>query len=174
MSDFHIDPIMQEIVDRTKALDARPAPSVVCHSTLVSKAAPEVPNPEEFFELWRVNPEFYELLHRMAETHNIKAHDYCGTGRDPLANLMATEEIGIPAWKGCIIRMMDKWGRLKNFCRSETLLVPGESFEDTLLDNAVYSLLDIILYRRALRTLMEADPQVEAAVNQWAKGQATP
>jgi hypothetical protein len=90
----------------------------------------------------------------MAETHNVKAHDYCGTGADPLANLMASEELGLPAWKGCIVRMMDKWGRIKNFCRSETLKVKGESFEDTLLDNAVYSLLNIILFSRARRAAL--------------------
>ena len=46
-----------------------------------------------------------------------------------------------------IVRLQDKWKRLKNFALVGSLKVKDESFEDTLKDNAVYSLLAIILWR---------------------------
>lgn len=89
------------------------------------------------------HPRFYELLQEMADLHSRKNHDYAGG--DPLSNLRAPEEIGIPAAKGIIVRLMDKWGRLKTFFRGETYRVKEESVKDTLMDNAVYSLLCIIV-----------------------------
>lgn len=89
------------------------------------------------------HPKFYELLDQMAELHSRKNHDYAGD--DPLSNLRAPEEIGVPAWKGILIRLMDKWGRLKTFANTGTFEVENESVEDTLMDNAVYSLLCIIV-----------------------------
>lgn len=89
------------------------------------------------------HPRFYELLQEMAELHSRKNHDY--SGDDPLANLRGCEEIGIPAWKGVLVRLQDKWGRLKTFAKKGRLEVTNESAKDTLMDNAVYSLLCIIL-----------------------------
>lgn len=90
------------------------------------------------------HPRFYKLLQEMADLHSRKNHDY--SGDDPLSNLKSTEEIGIPAWKGVLVRLMDKWGRLKTFAREEHFEVKDESVIDTLMDNAVYSLLCIILF----------------------------
>lgn len=90
------------------------------------------------------HPKFYALLDVMADLHSRKNHDY--SGDDPLSNLRASEEIGIPAWKGILVRLMDKWGRLRQFAKTKTLKVKDESVIDTLMDNAVYSLLCIILY----------------------------
>lgn len=89
------------------------------------------------------HPRFYELLQEMARLHSQKNHDY--SGDDPLSNLRNTEEIGIPAWKGVLVRLMDKWGRLKTFAMKGCFEVKDESVKDTLMDNAVYSLLCIIL-----------------------------
>lgn len=89
------------------------------------------------------HPRFYELLQEMADLHSRKNHDY--SGDDPLSNLRASEEVGVPAWKGILIRLMDKWGRLKTFAREGTFEVKEESAKDTLMDNAVYSLLCIIM-----------------------------
>ena len=60
---------------------------------------------------------------------------------------MFCEQMGIPAWKGALVRMTDKISRLWNFAKKEKYLV-DESIEDTLKDLAVYSLITIILFRR--------------------------
>ncbi|KKL56727.1 hypothetical protein LCGC14_2242550, partial [marine sediment metagenome] len=95
-------------------------------------------------ENYHGHPKFYELLQQMADLHGRKNHDYAGD--DPLSNLRASEEIGIPAWKGILVRLMDKWSRLKNFARTGIFEVKDESLIDALMDNAVYSLLCIILF----------------------------
>ena len=85
---------------------------------------------------------FYALLDELAELHSRKNHDYAATA-DPLSNLRMAETFGVPAWKGVLVRMSDKWSRI-------TQLVSGkqpknESLKDSLLDLAVYSLLTIVL-----------------------------
>jgi len=91
------------------------------------------------------HPGFYKLLEQMADLHSRKNHDYAGTS-NPLKNLRASERIDISPFIAVIIRLQDKWSRLEEFVKSGTLLVKGESVVDTLLDNAVYSLLAILLY----------------------------
>ena len=91
------------------------------------------------------HPDFYVILNEMADLHSSKNHDYAGD--DPLSNLRTCEEIGVPAWKGVLVRLMDKWSRLKQFAKQGVLEVKDESIEDTLMDNAVYSILCIILRR---------------------------
>lgn len=100
------------------------------------------------------HPRFYGLLEDMAELHSRKNHDYA-LETEPLSNLKASLAIGIPAWKGCVIRLMDKWDRIKNFARCETFKVKDESLKDTLMDNAVYSLLAIILYEEDVKDAIE-------------------
>lgn len=92
------------------------------------------------------HPEFYKLLDQMAELHSRKNHDYAGKS-DPLKNLRSSKRIGIDPFVAVIIRLQDKWSRLEEFLNAKTLLVKNESVEDTLMDNAVYSLLAIILLR---------------------------
>jgi len=89
------------------------------------------------------HPRFYEILQDMADLHSRKNHDYAGD--DPLSNLKSSEEIGIPAWKGILVRLQDKWARLKTFAKTGTFEVKDESVKDTLMDNAVYSILCIIM-----------------------------
>ena len=96
------------------------------------------------------HPMFYDLLFKMAEIHEIKNKGY-GIG-DPLGNFKLCEQIGIPAWKGCLVRMGDKWARLNNLVikvdNPEFQDVVGmESLEDTLIDLANYALLCLILLR---------------------------
>ncbi len=81
---------------------------------------------------------FYELLDEIAQLHSSKSHDY--GGKDPLSNL---REFG---WKGVIVRLGDKYCRLRNFAKQGELKVKDESLKDTLMDNAVYSLLAIVLF----------------------------
>lgn len=91
------------------------------------------------------HPEFYKLLDKIADLHSRKNHDYAGID-DPLKNLRASMRIGISPFMGVLIRLQDKWSRIEQFANSGELFVKDESVKDTLMDNAVYSLLAIILY----------------------------
>ena len=91
-------------------------------------------------------PGFYELLNTMADIHSAKNHDYAG--EDPLSNFTTCEKLGILAWKGCLVRMTDKYCRLANFAKSNEMHVSDENFEDTLVDLANYSIICVLLYRR--------------------------
>jgi len=96
------------------------------------------------------HPDFYKLIKELKEIHSSKNHDYSGEG-DPFKNFKLSEEsMGIPAWKGCLIRISDKFSRLCNFAKKEKYEVKDENIEDTLKDLAVYSLICIILYRERL------------------------
>ena len=97
-------------------------------------------------ESFHGHPDFYKLLAKMAALHSRKNHDYAGTGH-PLRNFHKSREQGIEPWRGVMIRLSDKWSRLESFCKQGTTEVTDESVEDTLMDNAVYSLLAIILRR---------------------------
>ncbi len=89
--------------------------------------------------------QFKNLLNELEELHNRKGHDYSGDD-DRSSNFYLTEQMGIPAWKGCLVRMSDKFARLCQFAKTEELKVKDESVIDTLKDMAVYSLLCIMLF----------------------------
>lgn len=86
---------------------------------------------------WKIHEEIREL-------HKAKGADYGAEG-DPFANLRASAEFGVPAWVGVVIRMNDKISRIKSFVKKGKLV--NESIEDSLLDNAHYSMLALALYR---------------------------
>lgn len=90
--------------------------------------------------------QYLDLLDKMREVAIAKSHDYAGT-EDPMSNFKQCELMGLPAWKGIVVRLGDKFSRICNFAKQNELKVKDESLEDTLLDNAVYSLLCIVLYR---------------------------
>jgi hypothetical protein len=90
------------------------------------------------------DPRFHAILDDMRALHNKKSADY-GQGQDPLANVRASAEFGVPAWVGTAIRMNDKMIRLKSMAVNGAL--QNESVEDSLMDLAAYSILALILYR---------------------------
>ena len=92
------------------------------------------------------HPGFYALLMQMAKLHSKKNHDYSGDD-DPLRNLRTPTKLGIDPFIGVLIRLEDKWSRLEQFAKTGILEVENEKIEDTLMDNAVYSLLGILLLR---------------------------
>jgi hypothetical protein len=92
------------------------------------------------------DPRFHALLDELGRLHDKKQEDY-GTDTDPFANVRASEEFGVPAWIGALIRLNDKVKRLKNFAARGVLA--NESAEDSFLDIAVYALIGYILYREA-------------------------
>lgn len=92
------------------------------------------------------HPKFYDLLLHIAELHASKNHDYARTA-DPLSNLKECETFGIPAWKGALVRITDKFSRIVQLAAGKNPRVKSEAITDTLMDMAVYALLTIILYQ---------------------------
>jgi hypothetical protein len=88
------------------------------------------------------NPAFELLLDEIKRLHDSKNHDYA-TDQDPLSNLRRAESFGIPAWKGVLVRLSDKWSRIEQLTAGKA--PKHESLRDSLIDNAVYSLLAVIL-----------------------------
>ena len=93
------------------------------------------------------HPGFYELLKKMADIHSRKNANYAKSS-DPLSNFRMSRDLGIDPFKGCLIRMSDKWSRICQLSNGVTDLV-GESLEDTLIDEAIYSLIAILLLRES-------------------------
>lgn len=87
---------------------------------------------------------FYKILKELAEIHSCKNYDYAGD--DSLSNFKLSEKMGIPAWKGVLVRMSDKISRLWSFAQKEKFEVADESVIDTLKDLSIYAILCILLY----------------------------
>ena len=90
------------------------------------------------------DPRFHAILEEIGKLHDKKSQDY-GTGADPYANVRASAEFGIPPWVGAVLRANDKTTRIKSFLKKGSLA--NESLEDSLMDNAVYYIIALILYR---------------------------
>ncbi|HDK42436.1 MAG TPA: DUF1599 domain-containing protein [Candidatus Pacearchaeota archaeon] len=68
-----------------------------------------------------------------------KSHDYAGT-EDCISNL---RDFG---WQGILVRLGDKYHRLKNFVKSDTIKVSDENIEDTMIDLINYGFILLIMY----------------------------
>lgn len=90
-----------------------------------------------------VSQRFHDILHELGALHDRKAKDY-GRDEDPLANVRASEDFGVPAWTGALIRLNDKVRRLQTFAAKGELA--NESAIDSMLDIAVYAVIARILY----------------------------
>jgi len=91
---------------------------------------------------------FREIVKEMVELHDRKNRDYAGS--EYLSNfLMCEQHMGIPAWKGCIIRLSDKMSRLMNIAKTDEIAVSDETVTDTLMDLAVYAIVTRILYENS-------------------------
>jgi len=90
---------------------------------------------------------FFDLCDALKEMHRKKSSDYgCPSGTDPLANIRnGARFVGIPSWKGAMVRLSDKVTRLATF--NATGRLENESLEDNLFDLASYSLLALLLHR---------------------------
>jgi hypothetical protein len=79
--------------------------------------------------------------------HRRKSSDYgCPSGTDPLANIRnGAKFVGIPDWKGAMVRLSDKVTRLATY--NATGRLENESLDDTLFDLASYALLALLLHR---------------------------
>ncbi len=88
------------------------------------------------------DPRFYALLDEIAALHSRKNHDYAPS-EEPLANFRMAEKLGVPAWKGVLVRMSDKWSRILQLAQGKN--PKNESLRDSLVDLAVYALIDVLL-----------------------------
>src|SRR6266487_1952918 len=50
---------------------------------------------------------FHALLREIGELHDRKQKDY-GSNTDPFANVRASQDFGVPAWVGALVRLNDK------------------------------------------------------------------
>jgi hypothetical protein len=88
------------------------------------------------------DPRFYALLEEIAELHSRKNHDY-SKANEPLSNFRKCEAFGVSAFRGVLVRMSDKWSRIEQLTSGKE--AKNESLRDSLIDNAVYSLLAVLL-----------------------------
>jgi hypothetical protein len=95
---------------------------------------------------------FFDLCDQLKNLHASKSRDYgCPSGTDPLANIRnGATFVGIPAWKGAMVRLSDKVTRLATF--NATGKLHHEGVEDNLFDLASYALLALLLYRESRDT----------------------
>ena len=89
------------------------------------------------------DPRILKLMVQSVRVHAAKQTDY-GSEGDPFANIRASEDWGIPAWVGALVRLNDKVHRLKEFAKKGSLA--NESAKDSMLDIAVYALISYVLY----------------------------
>ena len=93
---------------------------------------------------------FHEILRELGELHDQKSIGY-GTATDPLANVRASTDWGIPAWQGAMLRLGDKLKRLQAYAQKGSL--PFEPAEDAFRDAAVYAVIGLVLFEQeAART----------------------
>lgn len=91
---------------------------------------------------------FNAIVDELKALHARKSADY-GSNRDAYANLRGSVEWNVPWWIGACIRQEDKIRRLKSFAQRGNL--KNESVEDALLDNAVYAIIALLLYREEMK-----------------------
>ena len=91
--------------------------------------------------------EFLAVLDELRSLHLAKTLDY-GVDEDALSNIRSSADIvNMPAWAGCVLRMMDKMHRLKAYFRRGKCEFDGLS--DTLKDIACYAVIAEVLRRES-------------------------
>jgi hypothetical protein len=100
------------------------------------------------------------LMLEMVELHIKKAAGYSGLETpDTWRNFRTAEEVGVPAWRGVLIRKLDKVSRVKNLARDESNDQLGnESLRTTLRDDSAYDLIAICLLDEAADKAGTLDP----------------
>lgn len=103
------------------------------------------PQLNNFDKLKEINPALYDVVDKAIGIMLAKNEDYAGKG-DFYRNFRRVENLGIPAWKGILVRLEDKFSRVENYVKNGTFAVKDESFVDTLIDIVNYFLLTIGVY----------------------------
>jgi hypothetical protein len=81
---------------------------------------------------------FNKILNEAAAIVAVKNADY-GNADDPFANFKGATALGIPVEVGMLVRMSDKFIRIRNLL--DRPAATDESVRDTLIDLANYSLI---------------------------------
>ncbi len=103
---------------------------------------------DKTIELRPQSEAYLELLEEMAVLHVRKAMGYSSHSKDVWANFRGSQDIGISAFRGVLVRWLDKVARIKNLVRDERNdVLPDEGLEDTLMDAAAYALIALSLLR---------------------------
>lgn len=89
---------------------------------------------------------FMELTEKMKDIHIRKNAGYAGDCPDAFKNFRESEDFEVSAFKGCMVRMSDKWSRIKSLSKNPENDMVGESIKDTLIDLANYSIIAYCLY----------------------------
>ena len=89
--------------------------------------------------------EFNRIMVSLVLMHNSKNHDYAGGNY--LSDLIASNRMGIPAWKNALLRIQQKMSRLESFAKQGEFKVTDEKFEDSCKDLAVYAIIMLMLYK---------------------------
>jgi hypothetical protein len=92
------------------------------------------------------DPRFYALLEEIAALHSRKNHDYAKND-EPLSNFHRSTALGVEPWRGVLVRMSDKWSRIEQLSGGK--VAQNESLRDSLIDLAVYALIDVLLLEDA-------------------------
>ena len=104
------------------------------------------------------NQKFDDLLVEIGKLHDKKNTDYATA----LKNLKGCTRLGLPPITGTVIRMQDKWQRIENYFLNGNLV--NESVRDAFIDNAVYSLMAVLIMDEMSEDLVlesMEDPQDE-------------
>ena len=90
-----------------------------------------------------------KIFDELKDLHKAKDADYAGG--EPLSNFKRCEQLGVPAWKGTLIRLSDKYSRLVSLVAKDGQgEVAGEGIDDTLRDLAVYAVIALRLWQASL------------------------
>lgn len=89
---------------------------------------------------------FMELTDKMKDIHIRKNAGYAGDSPDAFKNFRESEDFEVSAFKGCMVRMSDKWSRIKSLSKNPKNDMVGESIKDTLIDLANYCIIAYCLY----------------------------
>jgi len=87
------------------------------------------------------NPKFDALIKEICALHESKNHDYAND--DPMSNLRRATAVGVEPWRGVLVRLTDKASRIEQLACGKR--PKHESLRDSLIDQAVYSLLAVLL-----------------------------
>jgi hypothetical protein len=108
---------------------------------------------------------FMELVEQMKDIHSRKNAGYSGDSPDAFENFRRAELFGVSAFKGCMVRLSDKFVRSANLIKNPNNEQVGEALTDTLLDLANYAIIAICLYEEEQQKESKREIETDVIVN---------
>lgn len=93
------------------------------------------------------DPAFLALLDDMRALHIAKSRGYSGQNADTWANFREAQGFGVDPIDGVLVRLSDKYSRIKSLRSNPQNDMVGESIKDTLMDLAAYALIALCLIK---------------------------